>query len=38
MIEGDADLFQIGREGGKVLGHVPVDIDDRAREAIMDLG
>jgi hypothetical protein len=37
MVEGEALLLQVGSEGGQVLGHVAVDVDDRVAETTVDL-
>ena len=38
MVEGQALRFEIGGQGGEVLGHVAVDVDDRVGQAPADLG
>jgi hypothetical protein len=38
MVEGQALTLEVGGQGGKMLGHVAVDVDDRVTEAAADLG
>jgi hypothetical protein len=38
MIQRESLVFEVGRQGGQVFGHVAVDIDDGVGQLSVDLG
>jgi hypothetical protein len=38
MVEGETDLFEVGRERREVFGDVPIDVDHGMRQTIVDRG